>query len=1096
MPKIPMSSPDISAEEIAEVTRVLGTPSLSMGPYIKAFENAFANFIGVDHAVGVSSGTAGLHLCVIGAGVAPGDYVITTPFSFIASANCILYEKGIPVFVDVDPHTGNIDPALVEEALDGIVRRDKALLKRIPSPGAGNGHPGRVKAILPVHAYGQPADMGPIIRAARKYEISVIEDACESLGATYKAKNAGSIGNYGVFAFYPNKQITTAEGGMIVCQDERSAKLFQSLRNQGRDNFNSWLNHDRLGFNYRMDEIRAALGLVQLKRVEELLQNRERVASWYNERLRGVELVQVPNIAPGTTRMSWFVYVVRILPPADRNAVMEALETKGIPGRPYFTPIHLQSYYMDTFGYRRGDFPVSEHLGDISLALPFSGVMTESQVDEVCSALREILKKSPALQKTVVPSKPVPRLQALPEKKKSSLRSFAWERRRFAGKAFSRFFPKNVARFVVDAAVVAASLGLSYLLRFDRHIPPTYLKQLQFVWPFFVALYLLSNYSFRIYRTIWRFISPRDATQLGFSVAVASGIAVLSRYILPAPHGSSVPSGVLLMHTVLTYAGFLGVRFLSRLLSTYHTPRFLSREIRNAPVKRILLVGAGGCAWMIVGELRSRTNVDIVGFLDDDPDKKRTRIYNIPVLGSIRDLRRIVSRYRVDEVIVTMPSAPKEVVRRVVADCEAVPVRVSAVPDVTEIALGRLKIDQLKPIRLEDLLGRSRIVFNGGSEDLRECYAGKRILITGGAGSIGSELVRQMARLKPERLLMLDKDENSLYEMGLQIREEYNGELVQLVANVRDRGRMQRIFDEYRPHVVFHAAAYKHVSMMELEPCEAVLNNIIGSRNVIELSEKFHADRFVMISTDKAVNPTSVMGATKRVAEMIVRRQALQNGTTRFCCVRFGNVLGSRASVVPLFERRIAEKKNIQVTHPEVKRYFMTIPEAVQLVIKAGTLGMEGETFALDMGDPIKIIDLAREMIERAGLVFGKDISIDITGLRPGEKLFEEVFNSKEQEYRSTRFPKIFVTRPTEINFLQLDAQLHKLETAAQQGVREDVYQILGSMDLSYTRASNSENCLAQLCIPGGLKPVGLYGAPDLAQDHRREIRPGQNQKH
>jgi perosamine synthetase len=392
--EIPMSSPDITGEEIDAVNRVLKSPVLSNGPYLTEFENAFAQRVGMDHAVAVNSGTSGLHLCVIAAGVKPGDYAVTTPFSFVASANCVLYEHGIPVFADVDPQTGNLDPTLAEEAVDAIIRGKKSRLRHLPRNGNGNRKaPGRIKAILPVHAYGQPADMGAIMRLALKYEIvSVIEDACEAVGSTCGGKQVGSFGNFAVYAFYPNKQLTTGEGGMIVCRDEAAARLLRSLRNQGRDAFNEWLNHDRLGYNYRMDELSAALGFIQLKRVDELLNKRERVASWYNERLSQMECVEIPFIAKTTTRMSWFVYVIHILNPASRDRVMESLAQRGIPSRPYFTPIHLQTFYADAFGYKRGDFPVSERLGDISLALPFSSVMTEGQVEHVCETLRSVLR--------------------------------------------------------------------------------------------------------------------------------------------------------------------------------------------------------------------------------------------------------------------------------------------------------------------------------------------------------------------------------------------------------------------------------------------------------------------------------------------------------------------------------------------------------------------------------------------------------------------------------------------------------------------------------------------------------------------------------
>lgn len=390
---ISMSSPDITPVDVEAVNQVLHTPVLSIGPQIEAFEKASAAYVGAAHAIGVNSGTAGLHLGVIAAGVEQGDLVITTPFSFISSANCILYERGVPVFVDVDAKTGNIDPALVAEAAEA---RTKEAPSGPPPNNGGHGQGRRLKAILPVHAFGQPADMDPILDTARQHNLSVIEDACEAIGAEYKGRKAGALGNVGVFAFYPNKQMTTGEGGMIVTSDEVWANLFRSLRNQGRDAFDGWLNHSRLGYNYRLDEMSAALGLSQIQRIDELLAKRERVAGWYNERLRDEELIEAPHIAATTTRMSWFVYVVRIKPPAQRDEVIRRLAEVGVPSRPYFTPIHLQPFYREKFGYQRGDFPVTEYLGDVSLALPFSGVMTEEQVDYVCQQLRAAIDRTGA----------------------------------------------------------------------------------------------------------------------------------------------------------------------------------------------------------------------------------------------------------------------------------------------------------------------------------------------------------------------------------------------------------------------------------------------------------------------------------------------------------------------------------------------------------------------------------------------------------------------------------------------------------------------------------------------------------------------------
>lgn len=391
---IPMSSPDLTDAEIAAVNQVLQTPVLSIGPQIKAFEQELASRAGTRHAVGVNSGTSGLHLCVIAAGVGDGDLVLTPSFSFIASANCILYERGVPVFIDVDPATGNINPALVAEAADDLSRGGKAAERWLPRAVRDGGRPvGQLKALLPVHAFGQPADVDPMLSVARSHGLAVIEDACEAIGAMYKGRTAGSLGDAAVFAFYPNKQVTTGEGGMIVTNHDAWADIFRSLRNQGRDVFDAWLNHTRLGYNYRMDELSAALGLAQIKRLDELLAKRAQVAQWYDERLADIELVERPFIAATTTRMSWFVYVVRIKPPASRDEVLARLADVGVPSRPYFTPIHLQPFYQRQFGYQRGDLPVTEYLGDVSLALPFSGVMREEQVDYVCAQLRHSLER-------------------------------------------------------------------------------------------------------------------------------------------------------------------------------------------------------------------------------------------------------------------------------------------------------------------------------------------------------------------------------------------------------------------------------------------------------------------------------------------------------------------------------------------------------------------------------------------------------------------------------------------------------------------------------------------------------------------------------
>ncbi|MEZ5319738.1 MAG: DegT/DnrJ/EryC1/StrS family aminotransferase [Vicinamibacterales bacterium] len=386
-----MSAPDVGEEEIALVNAVLRSQSLSGGPMIEAFEAAWLDRLGGGHAVAVSSGTAALHLALIAAGVRAGDAVVTSPFSFVASANAALFVRAVPVFVDIDPVTMNLDPAAVEEALDAIGRGGRSarrwLPRRVPADVATPGDAARVGAVLPVHVFGQPADMRPLLASAARHGVPLVEDACEAVGATYEGARTGTMGDAAVFAFYPNKQMTTGEGGMLVTRDEGRARLARSLRNQGRDDDATWLRHVRLGYNYRLNEMSAALGLGQLRRLDELLDARARVARGYLERLASIDGLTLPQVVASTTRMSWFVFVIRLAPDIDRDAVMARLQADGVPSRPYFSPIHLQPFYREQFGYTDGDFPRTEAAGRASLALPFHARLTGDDLDVIVDRL-------------------------------------------------------------------------------------------------------------------------------------------------------------------------------------------------------------------------------------------------------------------------------------------------------------------------------------------------------------------------------------------------------------------------------------------------------------------------------------------------------------------------------------------------------------------------------------------------------------------------------------------------------------------------------------------------------------------------------------
>jgi perosamine synthetase len=373
MKKVPLSSPDIVEKDIEAVVGVMKTRYLSIGPKVVEFEKKMSEYVGTKCAVAVNSGTSALHLIIRSMGIGEGDVVITTPFSFIASSNCILFERGRPLFVDIKEETLNLDADKVEEKLESLSREEL----------------GKVKALLVVDAFGQPADWDRFKEIGKKYNLKLIEDSAEALGAEYKGKRAGSLGEVGVFAFYPNKQITTGEGGILVTDNEELARLARSMRNQGRGESGDWLDHERLGYNFRMDELSAALGCSQMERIEEILEKRAKVAGMYGEKLAEVKEVQVPYIAPYVSRMSWFVYVVRLERGIDRNKVIKYLNEEGVQCKPYFTPIHLQPFYRKIFGYKKGDFPVTEDVTGRTIALPFFNNLKKEQIDYVVEKLKE-----------------------------------------------------------------------------------------------------------------------------------------------------------------------------------------------------------------------------------------------------------------------------------------------------------------------------------------------------------------------------------------------------------------------------------------------------------------------------------------------------------------------------------------------------------------------------------------------------------------------------------------------------------------------------------------------------------------------------------
>jgi len=559
-------------------------------------------------------------------------------------------------------------------------------------------------------------------------------------------------------------------------------------------------------------------------------------------------------------------------------------------------------------------------------------------------------------------------------------------------------------------------------------------------------------FAFGLYRQSWRKIGIRDLYTL--VQVVGLGLIILSAVsFFIYPH-RPLPRSVPLIESGLALLLLGGVRLLSRLL--YEQKKVAGAQ-KNQQTKRVLIVGAGEAGTMIAREMLRHPEAGLVpvGFLDDDPSKKRQRFMGLPVLGGIDDLPSAVRKTQASEVLIAIPSAPGRVVRRVVELARKESVNHRIIPGIYEILSGKVSISQIREVDVEDLLRREPVRLN--LDEIAGYLEGRVVLITGAGGSIGSEIVRQVARFRPRRVILLGRGENSLYRIEREIERNWPElDWRTVVADVRDRAKMEYVFSVYRPQVVFHAAAHKHVPMMELNPDEAIFNNVGGTKNLVELALKHGVERFVNISTDKAVNPTSVMGASKRVAEYLVQWAAHRaNEGQVFVSVRFGNVLGSRGSVIPLFKEQIRAGGPVTVTHPDMTRYFMTIPEAAQLVLQAGGLGQNGAVYVLDMGEPVKILDLARDLIRLSGLEPEVDIEIVFTGIRPGEKLFEELLTAEEGTVAS-RHEKIFVARNSGVPDGLLQDLLGKLFEAAAARDPEKIRAVLRELIPTYRPRASS----------------------------------------
>ena len=596
---------------------------------------------------------------------------------------------------------------------------------------------------------------------------------------------------------------------------------------------------------------------------------------------------------------------------------------------------------------------------------------------------------------------------------------------------------------IVDVITIIGVALISLLIRFDGYITSHYLHQMIDALPIMVISYIVMLLSMHLYTRIWRYAGMREMVAVLIATTLGAGLFYTGMYVFD----KSLPRSIYLISWILS-TGVIGI---GRMVLHYIAMRYGGKQSTDADMVNTLIIGAGDAGATIAREIERyhKRSRKVIGFIDDDESKFNRLMGGVRILGNRHDIPSIVKENKVKEIIIAMPSVTRNEIRNIMEICSPLKCKVNTLPGMYQLLDDEVLVSHLHPVSIEDLLERDEVRLD---MDIVEHYIrDKVVLVTGAGGSIGSEICRQIMRVGPKQLLLLGHGENSIYLINQELKNIYkDGPIIPIIADIRDKQQLDQIFTQYNPQVVFHAAAHKHVPLMEIQPMAAVLNNIYGTRNVADVAGRHGVERFVMISTDKAVNPTSVMGATKRVAEKVI---ISMNDTydTKYITVRFGNVLGSRGSVIPLFKKQIEAGGPVTVTDPEMTRYFMTIPEASQLVLQAGAMGKGGEVFLLDMGEPVKIIDLARNMIRLSGLEPDKDIHIKITGLRPGEKKYEELLTSEEGTNR-TNHTKIFEAA---LDTVDRDWLIEKIATFDSCETDMDVIGVLQDIIPTYTPNHN-----------------------------------------
>lgn len=611
---------------------------------------------------------------------------------------------------------------------------------------------------------------------------------------------------------------------------------------------------------------------------------------------------------------------------------------------------------------------------------------------------------------------------------------------------------KSKKLIVYDIILLVLALYLSLLLRLDFMISNEYMEFFKYAIIPVILITLFFNKMFKLYDSIWKYASIEELMSIIYSISLSNVVIILYNYFvtykLLETRYMRFPYAAHIIFWILSVAFLGGTRFLYRIVDERH-----SGKICDKKKNRLLIIGAGDAAALLIKEIKKSTNLnyDIIGLIDDNEEKTGRTINGIKVIGTRKDIINICEEKDIEEIILAIPSVDVKTKREIINICKNTKAKLKTLPGIYEIIDGRVSISKIRDVSIEDLLGREEVKLN--NKDINKYIKDKVVLVTGGGGSIGSELCRQIARFNPKKLLILDIYENNAYDLQMELNySQPNLDKEVIIASIREEDRLREIFEKYKPEVVFHAAAHKHVPLMENNPAEAVKNNIIGTYNLVKCSHEYKVKRFVQISTDKAVNPTNIMGATKRFCEIMI--QAFDKiSETEYVAVRFGNVLGSNGSVIPLFKKQIAHGGPVTVTHPEINRFFMTIPEAAQLVIQAGGMAKGGEIFVLDMGEPVKIKDLARDLIRLSGYEPDIDIKIKYTGLRPGEKLYEEILMD-EVALTNTQHDKIYVEKPTEYNIDFIKESINEFRNIVYKD-KESIFKLMEIKVPTYKRKTN-----------------------------------------